>query len=45
VYMGGRWVRVEGEGPVIAPGRPSQPRGSKRGGEDEPPASRLSVPL
>ncbi len=46
VYMGGRWVQVQGEGPVIAPGRQqSGRRGSKQGGDDDPPAARLSVPL
>ena len=39
VYMGGRWVQVEGEGPVIAPSRPP------RRNDDDPPAIRLSVPL
>ncbi|MBI4323225.1 MAG: cupin domain-containing protein [Candidatus Omnitrophica bacterium] len=46
VYMGGRWVRVEGEGPVIAPGTQGpERRNPKPGGDDEPPAVRLSVPL
>ena len=45
VYMGGRWVRVEGDGPVIAPGRQSERRDPKRGEDDEPPPIRLSVPL
>ena len=46
VYINGKWVRVEGEGPVIAPGS-SWPkrRGPKPGGDDEPPGIRLSVPL
>ena len=43
VYMGGRWVQVEGEGPVIAPGK-ERPR--KRGaGDSDTPAGPLSVPL
>lgn len=46
VYMGGRWIQVEGEGPVIAPGSDrSERRGPKPDGDDEPPAIRLSVPL
>ena len=46
VYMGGRWVQVEGEGPVIAPGSDrSERRGPKPDGDDEPPDIRLSVPL
>ena len=45
VYMGGRWVRVEGDGPVIAPGRQPGRRDPKRGEDDEPPPIRLSVPL
>lgn len=46
VYMGGRWIQVEGEGPVIAPGSErSERRGPKQGGDDEPPDVRLSVPL
>jgi hypothetical protein len=46
VYIDGRWVQVEGGGPVIAPG-PQRPqrRGPKQGGDDEPPGVRLSVPL
>lgn len=31
VYMGGRWVRVSGEGPVIAPGRERFRRRGRRG--------------
>ena len=46
VYMGGRWIRVEGEGPVIAPGRMgSEHRRPKRGENDEPPNTPLSVSL
>lgn len=46
VYMGGRWVKVEGGEPVIAPGRDRGERGgSKRNRDDEPPPIRLSVPL
>ncbi|GEM_PF-141034 len=46
VYMGGRWVQVEGGAPVIAPGRERQGRrGPKRDGDDDPPHIRLSVPL
>ena len=46
VYMGGRWVQVEGEGPVIAPGRERPMRGRKRGaGDEDSPAGPLSVPL
>ena len=46
VYMSGRWVRVEGEGPVIASG-PQRPGrlGPKPHGDDEPPAIPFSVPL
>ena len=46
VYMGGKWVRVEGEGPMIAPGssRPES-RHPKRDDDDDPPRIRLSVPL
>ena len=46
VYMGGKWVRVEGEGPMIAPGsgRPAR-RASKPDEDDDPPSIRLSVPL
>ena len=44
VYMGGRWVKVSGEGPVIAPGHESEGRG-KRGRDDDTPAGPLSVPL
>ena len=40
VFMGGKWVRVEGEGPAIAPSA----RGKKRGDDDEP-RVRLSVQL
>lgn len=40
VFMGGKWVRVEGEGPAIAPGS----RGHKPGDDDEP-RVRLSVQL
>ena len=37
VYMGGRWVRVEGEGPVIAPSpQESRRRVHKPGSDDEP---------
>lgn len=46
VYMSGQWVRVEGEGPVIAPGSSwARRRGPKRGGDGEPPGVPLSVPL
>lgn len=46
VYMGGRWVRVSGEGPVIASGEESResPRKSRQGNDDTP-AGPLSVPL
>ena len=45
VYMGGRWVQVEGEGPVIAPGK-DQSRHTRKGTQkgDEP-SGPLSVPL
>jgi len=43
VYMGGRWIQVEGEGPVIAPGR-GHP-GRKRADDDEPHGPPLAVPL
>jgi quercetin dioxygenase-like cupin family protein len=46
VYMGGQWVRVEGEKPVIAPGRDAAgPRGRKPGDDDDSPGGPLSVPL
>lgn len=46
VYMGGRWIQVEGEGTVIAPGRMGpEHRGRKRGEKDEPPNTPLSVSL
>lgn len=46
VYMGGRWVQVSGEGPVISPGheRSAQPPKSPRRDEDTP-RGPLSVPL
>ena len=46
VYMGGRWVQVEGDGPVIAPSSRHAPRrGHKPDGDDDPPRVHLSVPL
>jgi len=46
VYMEGRWIQVSGEGPVIAEGHTRPERRGPNGGEDdEPPATRLSVPL
>ena len=45
VFMSGRWIQVEGEGPVIAPGRQSGQRGERRLDDDEPPDRPLSVPL
>ena len=45
VYMGGRWIQVEGEGPVIAPGRGGPGRRSRKPNDDEPPSRPLSVPL
>jgi len=46
VYMGGRWVQVSGEGPVISPGheRSTQPPKSSRR-DDDTPRGPLSVPL
>ena len=45
VYMGGRWIRVSGEGPVIAPGR-ERSRGPQEGvTKDDTPPGPLSVPL
>lgn len=46
VYMGGRWVQVSGEGPVIAPGqeRPG-PAGQRPPRDDDTPAGPLTVPL
>ena len=46
VYMGGRWVQVTGEGPVIASGkdRPVHLRKSTDQG-NQPPAGPLTVPL
>lgn len=38
VYMDGRWVTISGEGPVIAPGRPTKP-------DDDAPSGPLTVPL
>ena len=43
VYMGGRWVKVSGEGPVIAPGHDAEGRGKR--GDDDTPAGPLSVPI
>ena len=45
VYMGGRWIQVSGEGPVIDPGRerPSSGRPGPRRDDDTP--GPLSVPL
>ena len=46
VYMGGRWVPVVGEGPVIAPGRErSTRRGGSAGHHDDDSPSGLTVPL
>ena len=47
VYMGGRWVPVVGEGPMIAPGREYSRRsgGGAKGGDDDTPAGPLTVPL
>ena len=46
VYMGGRWVPVVGEGPVIAPGRDRSPRSGRGGGkDDDTPQGPLSVSL
>lgn len=42
VYMGGRWVRVSGEGPVIASGAEE---GRRRRGEGDEPMGPLTVPL
>ena len=45
VYMGGRWIRVSGEGPVIAPGR-ERSRGPQEGvTKDDTPPGPLSVSL
>ena len=44
VYMGGRWVQVTGEGPVISPGRERPPPGKRQRDEDSP-GGPLSVPL
>jgi hypothetical protein len=45
VYMGGRWIRVVGEGPVISPG-PEQSGRSRQGArEDDTPPGPLSVSL
>ena len=41
VYLGGRWVRIEGDEPVIDLGQ----HGPKQRGDDEPPHGRLSVQL
>lgn len=45
VYMEGRWVQVEGEGPVIAPGRGSPERRGPKPDDDDPSSTPLSVPL
>ena len=46
VYMGGRWIRVAGEGPVISGGsEQAQKRGDKRRGDDDTPGGPLTVPL
>ena len=45
VYMGGRWVRVSDEGPVIAPGPQESGRRGQKPGEDDEPHPRLTVPL
>jgi quercetin dioxygenase-like cupin family protein len=45
VYMSGRWVRVEGEGPVIASGPQRPGRLGQKPRDDEPPAIPFSVPL
>ncbi len=45
VYMGGRWIRVSGEGPVVAPGR-ERSRGPQEGvTKDDTPPGPLSVSL
>lgn len=38
VYMGGRWIRVEGDGPVIAPRR-ARPDPNRNRDDDTPPLS------
>lgn len=43
VYMGGQWIRVEGEGPVISPG-PKRP-GQRQRPKPEEPSGPLSVSL
>ncbi|MBI3321904.1 MAG: cupin domain-containing protein [Candidatus Omnitrophica bacterium] len=45
VYMGGRWIRVVGEGPVIAPGPEQERRHPKRPGGTEGASGPFSVPL
>lgn len=46
VYMGGRWIQVSGEGPVIDPGRSPSPRGRQGPRrDDDTPAGPLSVSL
>ena len=45
VYMGGQWVRVQGDEPVIAPGREQMRRRAKPSDDDEPPGASLTVPL
>jgi len=43
VYMGGRWVRVEGEGPVIASGEEHARRQKRTPDDGDAPAGPLSV--
>jgi len=45
IYTDGRWVRTEGEGPVIGSELRRSQRSGKRSKDDEPPPARLSVPL
>ena len=45
VYMGGRWIRVSGEGPVIAPGRERSREPQEGVTKDDTPPGPLSVPL
>ena len=45
VYMGGRWVQVVGEGPMIASGREPRERQGPTSKDDETGAGPFSVPL
>ena len=45
VYMGGRWVRISGEGPVISPGSGEVPGDRQKGKPGDATAGPFSVPL